>query len=294
MENPILLIGITFSVGKLFPSREGICHVYGILLMEFISILLSSLIFIGSPIGFALDTIAESALRSRLNGVEDIQVRVDNGSNLNLLKGKIKRLQIGARGVYPVAGFRVAIADLDTDPIDLDFSNLKRGKVVLDEPLNGALHVTITPEDLNEYLLSPEFTERLNNIEINLGNAAQSREVSRYQFSNPKATFLPNNRLQLELDLSEPSLGEGLKIKAQTGFTIENGHRLILLDPQVSVNDSPAPEQLLDAFTDNLGDRLSLRRLEESGITTRILDATLSPEQFDLVMWVSIDPSFTR
>ncbi|MEL6128940.1 MAG: DUF2993 domain-containing protein [Cyanobacteria bacterium J06627_3] len=262
--------------------------------MEFISILLSSLIFIGSPIGFALDTIAESALRSRLNGIEDIQVRVDNGSNLNLLKGKIKRLQIGARGVYPVAGFRVAIADLDTDPIDLDFSNLQRGKVVLDEPLNGALHVVITPEDLNQYLLSPQFTERLNNIEINLGNAAQSREVSRYQFSNPKATFLPNNRLQLELDLSEPSLGEGLKIKAQTGFTIENGHRLILLDPQVSVNDSAAPEQLLDAFTNNLGDRLSLRRLEESGITTRILDASISPEQFDLVMWVSIDPSFTR
>ena len=119
-------------------------------------------------------------------------------------------------------------------------------------------------------------------------------EVGRYQFSNPKATFLADNRLQLELDLSEPSLGEGLKIKAQTSFTIENGHRLVLLNPQVSVNDSAAPEQLLDAFTENLGDRLSLRRLEDSGVTTRILDATISPEQFDLVMWVSIDPSFTR
>lgn len=262
--------------------------------MEFISILLSSLIFIGSPIGFGLDTIAEQALRSRLNGVEDIQVRVDNGSNLNLLKGKIDRLQVGVRGLYPIEGFRVAIADLDTDPIDLDFGKLRRGKVVLDEPLNGALHIVITPEDLNQYLLSPEFTERLNNIELSLGNAAQTREVSRYQFTNPKATFLPNNRLQLELDLSEPSLGENLKIKAQTGFTIENGHRLVLVEPTVSVNDSEAPEQLFDAFTENLGDRLSLRRLEESGLTTRILDASISPEQFDLVMWVSIDPSFTR
>ncbi|MEM1252433.1 MAG: DUF2993 domain-containing protein [Cyanobacteria bacterium P01_H01_bin.21] len=270
------------------------CRVYGMLLMEFISILLSSLLFIGSPIGFGLDTLAENAIRSRLEGVEDIQVRVDNGSNLNLLKGKINRLQVGVRGMYPIDGFRVAIADLDTDPIDLDFSNLRRGKVVLDEPLNSALHIVITPEDLNQYLLSPEFTERLNNIEINLGNAAQSREISRYQFSNPKATFLPDNRLQLELDLSEPSLGEGLKIKAQTGFTIENGHRLVLVNPQVSVNDSEAPEQLLEAFTENLGDQLSLRRFEESGITTRILEASISPEQFDLVMWVSIDPSFTR
>lgn len=266
----------------------------GILVMEFISILLSSLIFIGSPIGFGLDTVAEQTLRSRLDGVEDIQVRVDNGSNLNILKGKIDRLQVGIRGMYPTAGFRVAIADLDTDPIDLDFGRLRRGKVVLDEPLNGALHVVITPEDLNEYLRSPEFQERLDRIKIDLGNAAQSREVERYQFSNPRATFLPGNRLQLELDLDEPSLGEGLRIKAQTSFRIENGHRLILVDPQVSVNDSEAPEQLLDAFTENLGDRLSLRRLEESGVTTRILDASISPEQFDLVMWVSIDPSFTR
>ncbi|ESA34947.1 hypothetical protein N836_14395 [Leptolyngbya sp. Heron Island J] len=262
--------------------------------MEFISILLSSLLFIGSPIGFGLDTIAENAIRSRLDGVEDVQVRVDNGSNLNLLKGKIDRLQVGVRGLYPVEGFRVAIADLETDPIDLDFSSLRRGNVVLDQPLNGALHIVITPEDLNQYLLSPEFTERLNNIQVNLGNAAQNREVSRYQFSNPNATFLPDNQLQLELDLADPNRDEVLNIKAQTSFTIENGHRLILVNPQVSVNDSEAPEQLLDAFTENLGDRLSLRRLEDSGITTRILDASISPEQFDLVMWVSIDPSFTQ
>ncbi|MEO0869410.1 MAG: DUF2993 domain-containing protein [Cyanobacteria bacterium J06642_11] len=262
--------------------------------MEFISILLSSLLFIGSPIGFGLDTLAEQAIRSRLDGVEDIQVRVDNGSNLNLLKGKIDGLQIGGRGIFPTPGFRVAIADLETDPIDLNFGKLQQGKVVLDQPLNGALHVVITPEDLNNYLQSPEFTERLDKIKVNLGNAAQTREVSRYQFTNPRATFLPNNRLQLELDLSEPSLGEGLKIKAQTGFTIENGHRLVLVNPEVSVNDSPAPDQLLDTFTENLGDQLTLRRLEDSGVTTRILDASITPEQFDLVMWVSIDPSFTR
>ncbi len=262
--------------------------------MEFISILLSSLLFIGSPIGFGLDTLAENALRSRLNGVEDIQVRVDNGSNFNLLKGKINRLQVGVRGLYPVAGFRVAVADLDTDPIDLDFGSLQRGKVVLDEPLNGALHMVITPEDLNQYLQSPKFTEQLNQIKLNLGNAAQSREVGRYQFSNPKATFLPNNRLQIELDLADPNLDEGLTIKAETGFTIENGHRLVLIDPQASVNDSEVPEQLFEALTKNIGDRLSLRQLEESGITARILEASITPEQLNLAMWVSIDPSFTR
>lgn len=262
--------------------------------MEFISILLSSLLFIGSPIGFGLDTLAENAIRARLHGVEEIQVRVDNGSNFNLLKGKIDRLQVGIRGLYPIEGLRVAIADLDTDPIDLNFGDLKRGKVVLDEPFKGALHIVMTPEDINQYLRSPQFTEWLNTIKINLGNAAQTREAGRYQLTNPRATFLPDNRLQLELDLSEPSLGEGLRIKVQTGFTIENGHRLVPIDPVVSVNDSEAPDQLIEAFTNNLGDRLSLRRFEDTGITTRILDTSITPDQFDLVMWVSIDPKFTQ
>jgi hypothetical protein len=263
-------------------------------MMEFISILLSSLLFIGSPVGVVLDQVAENAIRSRLAGVEDMDVRVDNASAIQLLQGKVDRLQVGARGVYPVPDLRIAIADLETDPIDLDIGSLRQGRVVLDAPLQGAVHLVITPEDLNYFLASPEFTQRLDNIRINLGNAAQSREVQRYRLTNPRASFLANNRLRLELDIIDQVLEETLKIEGETGFTVDNGHRLVLNSPQLLVDGSAAPSQLLDAFLANLGDQLSLRQLETAGITARVLEFSVAPDRLDLAVWVQVDPAFTR
>lgn len=258
--------------------------------MEFLSILLSSLIFIGSPVGFVLDQVAENAIRARVSAVDDLAVRVDNGSNVNLLQGKIDRLQVAARGLYPVPGLRIAIADLETDPVDLNIQRLRRGQVVLDRPLSGVLHLAIDQADLNAYLSSPQFAQRLNQLQISLGNAVQSREISRYEVTNPRVKFLADGRLQLELTLAETALGEGLDIVLQTGIAVERGHRLALADIQVTANDRAVPEQLIEAATATLGEQLSLRRLESSGLTARVLNFSLAEEQLSVTLWASVDP----
>lgn len=262
--------------------------------MEFISIFLSTLLFIGSPTGVVLDQVAENAIRSRVAGVEDLEVRIDNASAIRILQGKVDSLRVGMRGLYPITDLRIAIADLETDAIDLDVGHLQRGQVVLDQPLQGAVHLVITPEDLNHFLQSPEFERLLENIPINFGNAAQSREAQRYQLANPQVTFLPTNRLRTELDLFDQVSSETIKVEAETSFRVENGHRLVLIEPEVLINGSAAPSQLLDIFLANLGDQLSLRQFEESGITARVIDFTVDPESLDLAVWIQLDPSFTQ
>jgi len=262
--------------------------------MEFISILLSSLLFLASPTGVILEQVAADTIRAQLDDVEDLEVRVDNGSAVQLLQGKVDRVRIGARGVSLVPGFRLAIADLETDPIDLDIGALQQGRVVLDRPIQGAVHLVLTAADLNTFLQSPTFTEQLSDIRINLDNAAQSRETSRYRLANPNVSFLPSNRLKIEIDLVDQVLEESLPIEAETGFTIENGHRLILENPQVLVDGEAAPDQLLETFTESLDDRLSLRQFESEGITARVLALSLEPEGLDLSLWARIDPAFTN
>jgi LmeA-like phospholipid-binding len=262
--------------------------------MELVTALLSSLLFIGSPAGAVLDQVAESAIRSRLANVEQLDVRVDNASALQLLRGEVERVRVGARGVYPVPDLRIALAELETDPIDLDVAALQRGQVILERPLQGAIHVEVTPEDLNRFLQSPLVTERLKNIRINMGNASQMRDAQRYQLSNPKAEFLPNNRLKAELDLADSVQGVTLKIEAETGFTIENGHLLRLIEPRVFVDGNEAPPQIVETFAENLGDQLSLRQLEDDGVTLRVLDLNIDPATLDLAFWVQIDPRFTQ
>ena len=199
---------------------------------------------------------------------------------------------MGGRGLYPVPDFRIAIAEIETDPIDLAFGDLQQGRIVLDQPLQGAVRLLMTEADLNAFLVSPAFTERLNEIQINLDNAAQAREVQRYQLANPVAIFKPNSRLRLEIDLIDQVLNETLKIEAETGLSIDNGHRLVLIGPEVLVDGAAAPSQLLDTFLENLGDQLSLKQFEESGITARVLNLSLDDENLDLAFWVRVDPSF--
>ena len=46
--------------------------------MEFLTILLSSLLGLIAPTGLAVDRTAENAIRSQLNKVDRLEVRVDN------------------------------------------------------------------------------------------------------------------------------------------------------------------------------------------------------------------------
>ncbi|MEO0541551.1 MAG: LmeA family phospholipid-binding protein, partial [Cyanobacteria bacterium P01_A01_bin.105] len=160
--------------------------------------------------------------------------------------------------------------------------------------IQGAVHLVLTATDLNTFLQSPAFTEQLSNISINLDNAAQTRETRRYRLENPKVTFLPDNRLRVEIDLFDQVLEESLPIEAETGLTVEAGHRLVLVNPQVMVDGEAAPEQLFDTFTDSLDDQLSLRQFEPQGITARVLSLTTGSEGLDLALWARIDPSVTN
>lgn len=275
--------------------------------MEFLSIFLSSLIFIGSPVGIALDQVAENAIRDQLAGAETLTVRVDNAPSWQLLQGKVEQVQIAGRGIYPLADLRIAVFEAETDPIDLDIGQLRQGRVALDQPLSAALHLVITQADLNRFLQSPSFTERLNQLPINLGNAAISREAQRYRVSQPQVAFLPDNRFRLKFDLvlattsaaapdaaETPDAVDTLAIEAETGLSIEAGHRLVLLDPEILVDGVPAPPQLLDFLTARLGDQLSLRRFEAIGITARVLSLSLQPEALDLALWVRVEPGFAE
>ena len=261
--------------------------------MEVIAVVLSSLLLLISPVGFVVDKVAEDSIRSRLLGVEDLQVRVDNGSPVQLLQGRVDRVRIAGRGIVPTADLRIAVAELETDPIDLEFDSLRNGEVVLDEALQGALRLVLTEEDLNRYLASDAVTEQLSALRIGGLNPAQARERDRYQINNPSVQFLPDDRLKISLELEDLVQGGALQIDAESGLSVSAGDRLMLTEPLLSVNGAPAPGRLVETLLGSINERLSLQRLERSGVTARVIDFSVQPEGLELAMWVRIDPSVT-
>ena len=268
--------------------------------MEWITVALSGLLLLISPVGIVVDQVAENAIRSRLVDVESLAVRVDNGPSYQLLQGRIDRLRIAGRGVVPRPGLRIAVAELETDLIDLDFGSLRRGEVVLDEPLQGALRLVLTEADLNAFLSSPAIAQQLSGINIGSLNPAQARERNRYKLRNPAVKFLPDesgllvdNRLRVTVDLEDLVQVETLQIEAEVSLNVSEGDRLTLINPTLTVNGVPAPPQLVSSLLGNVNDRLSLQQLERRGIMIRVISFAIQPEDLALALWVRIDPSVT-
>jgi hypothetical protein len=62
--------------------------------MELITVLLSSFLSVLSFGGIVADQAAASAIRSRFSKVENVQVRIDNAPNLQIINGKADRVRV--------------------------------------------------------------------------------------------------------------------------------------------------------------------------------------------------------
>ena len=85
--------------------------------MEWLAIILSGILAAISPAGVILDRLAADALRSQVAGVEELAVRIDNTPSYQVLQGKIQRVRLASRGLEPIPQLRLAVLELDTDPL---------------------------------------------------------------------------------------------------------------------------------------------------------------------------------
>jgi hypothetical protein len=257
--------------------------------MEWITIILSSLFTLISPIGLVADQVAEGLIRDRIHQADLIDVRIDNAPNFQLAGGRVDRVRIAGRGVYPVPELRIDTLDIETDPIDINLSALQAGKFALDEPIQAATHLILKTEDINALLRSARVQELLDTLRFSLPGGTE-REASRYGLTNPQIAFLPGNRLRVTVDLADRVTEEKVEALVECGFEVVDGHRLVLLDPTVVIDQQPVPRQLLEAFLEGISAELTLKQLEEVQVIARVLQFQLQPETLDVVVYVRVDP----
>ncbi|NEQ46200.1 MAG: DUF2993 domain-containing protein [Leptolyngbya sp. SIOISBB] len=258
--------------------------------MEWITIILSSLFTLISPVGIVADQVAEGVIRDRLYQADLVDVRIDNTPNFRLVGGRVDRVRFAGRGISPIPEFRIDILDVETDPIDIDLPALQDGKFALDEPIQAATHIVLKTEDINTLLRSPRIQELLNTLEFNLPGASD-RERNRYRLSNPQIAFLPGNRIQITVDLADRVLQEEVEALVETGIQVIDGHQLVLLEPTIVIDGQSVPQQLINAFTEGIDELLTLKQFDDWAIVARVLQFNLQPETLNLVVYVRVDPS---
>lgn len=265
--------------------------------MEWFAIALTGFLSFLAPMNFIGDQVIANQIRQRVHSVEDLSVRVDNAPNYQLIQGKIQRVRLASKGLEIVPNLRLEKLQLETDPIDVDFKalsgenrNLPGLRQALRQPFQGATEIVITEADLNQALADPKFKIRLQN-QI---DQRVPKDLPRFQLLSAKVDFLDGDRLGIILDLGqqlEPDAElEKLAIVIETGIEIQNGDRLILLDPTAELNGRKINANVLGGIISSFSDNLSLKRLESRGIIARILRYDITPEEFSFSAFGSIQP----
>ncbi len=261
--------------------------------MELITIILSTLLGVVGTGGVVVDTLAEAALRDQVAGAESLQVRIDNVPNYQLIDGRIEQARVAARGIetLQLPGLRIDSIDLETDAVDVDLARLQQGELVLDEPAQAALRLRLKASDLNTFLQSPLVQVWLDTLQFSLPGAVGDREQNRYGLANPSLEFLEGDRFRILIDLEDRVADENIAVAVDLGLRVINGHRFALVDPQITVDGEDTPPQLLELLVQGAQARLTLRLLEQSGITARILNFKVRDNELDIAIFARIEPT---
>ncbi|HBE16698.1 MAG TPA: DUF2993 domain-containing protein [Cyanobacteria bacterium UBA11149] len=258
--------------------------------MEFIAILLSSILALGSPVGLAIDTLAENAILSQVERVEELQIRVDNTPNYQVIQGKVQRIRMASRGVWLTPEMRIDTLELETDPIDVDLQRLTRGgkeslAKSLRQPLQTGVRLRLTESDINQALQSPAATAKLQQLHFRLSSGSRQK----YQVFQPRIEFLANNRIRFQADIQEGEK-QPIPVTLESGLSVTAGQSLQLIDPIVLVDGQPMPPLLVGIFTSGLTNRYNLRSWEDAGITARVLQLKIDTGTLELAGFVQFKP----
>lgn len=259
--------------------------------MEFLTILLSGLLALVSPIGVVTDKIIANNLRSRLNKVEQLQVRVDNAPSYQLVQGKVERVRIAGRGLWLTPDIRVGALEIETDPLNVDLQRLRQGgqsspKAALRQPAQAGIRLALTEADINKALQSPAIMARLRV----LGSRFLGGSPEAYEVLNPRMDFLGNNRIRFQVELRQKD-GETTAFMVESGLSFTAGHSLKLMEPEVSLNGRSLSPILIAGFSEGISRRFDLRTLEEAGITARVLQWKIDTDELQAAAFVRVDAS---
>jgi hypothetical protein len=263
--------------------------------MEIFAAVLSGLLAGAGAPGVVIDRLITEALRGQLVRADQLEVRLDNTPNYQLLQGKIDRVRLAGRGIYLSSFLRIDTVDLESDPISINPNFLQSGQLVLLEPAQAAARVILKAEDINQALRSPSITSSFRGIKFSLNPTDPNTKAEEFDLINPQVTFLGDNRLRLNATLQPVSNPQsGLKIAIESSIVVVDSTRLELTASTINLQGITVPEQITSTLARGINRLLDFRQLEASGIFARILKLEVTESQMQLIGFARMEPPKTN
>ena len=252
--------------------------------MEVLTIVLSTVLGLLSPVGLITEQIATQTIRNQLKSVEQLHIRIDNIPSHQLIQGKLDRVRLAGRGLEPMTGLRIDTLEIETDAVNLNRQRLQKGKVCWQEPLRAGVRLVLQVGDMQTALRSPSVVRQLQKLLKNMGG----EQLQDYNLQDPEIELLDHQRLRFKANLQGQGATDRLAVQVESGIKLVAGRRFELLAPVIVLNQTPLPAPLANALLRRLADRLDLQTLEESGLLVRILQWQMNRDRIELAAFVQV------
>lgn len=238
--------------------------------MEILILILSSMISVLSPTNLVADKVAENAIRSQFQSVEVLKVRIDNAPIHNPISGRIDRLRVAGRGLFPFQDVRIEALELETDRINTRRSQLQRGRVLLDDATGVGVRIVFREEDVTKALQSPIVTKQLQTLLRSLSRGgflgapgAADTSGQEYRIVNPSVRFLADQRVAIALGVEDVQTAETLNLAFTSGIEVIEGRQFRFVQSTAVVNGQPIPSEFVQGFANGFARQYDLGRLEK-------------------------------
>lgn len=211
----------------------------------------------------ALDKVAEVAIKSQLDEVENISVDIRTDP-LQVIQGKVDSVAISGEGLVMKQDLRVASLEVNTDSVAIDPMKAVLGQIQLTQPTNAEAEIVLTQSDINRALDSSYLRSKMENLNIQVQGDPVQINIQRV-----KLFLLEQGQISLEVSLHCPTSNENKAFSAIAKPLLkEHGHRLEL--EIISAEGQGLSIEFMKALFEQVVELLDLRNFELSGMSLRL------------------------
>lgn len=222
-----LLVGLLLGISSCFAACDtSMCAQPPYPVGGSISTTISNITGVNFILSKALEIAVEKELKNALGSKFDVEIYPYGGKNL--IDGKFKKVTAKSKNLN-INGLHISEVTAES-LCDYNRFVLKDGKVFTAENFLFGYTATITSDDLQKTLLSPEYIKLLNSTTVSVNNFVM------FKLFDPIAK-IKNDRLYLSVKVISPLINaKGVKeISLNMGLAVNNG-QIVFTD--VKLNDN--------------------------------------------------------
>ena len=268
--------------------------------MELLVSILSGILAIATSVNMVGDTLVEKKIRSQVQAVDTLVVRIDNAPNYDVLGGKVQRVRVATRDLKISSAIAFKALEIDMDGININLKEFLQEDLVteiddvptlrlrelFESPVQMASRVVLTQKQLDNILQSQtvNFTlsQRLNDTLNGL-----SDNDAEFIINSFKLDLIDKNRLALRANIIDlegeyEARGEELNVDWELSIKVLDGSNFEFFDQKLYIEgEEIEPEN--DVLR---AEPVSLRVLEELGLNVRVLQWNSDQDELELALSV--------